>query len=107
LLPPNQPAGAGPVAAPARQSLFREVNDRVRSAAGDAAPASTWEFYCECAGLCGETVALPLAEYDRVRRKRRRRLVLAGHEDASAERVVSRESGWLVVERPPPGRAGG
>jgi hypothetical protein len=100
LTPGHQPAGAGRVAAPARQSLFREVNDRVRRTTGEAGPESTWEFFCECAGLCGETAALPLREYDRIRRKRRRLLVLPGHEDGSAERVVAREDGWLVVERP-------
>ena len=100
-----QPARAGRTAEPARQSLFREVNDRVRAAAGDAAPESAWEFFCECAGLCGETAALPLAEYDRVRRKRRRLLVRTGHEDTTAERIVARLEGWLVVERARASRA--
>ena len=100
LTPGHQTAGVGRAAAPARLSLFREVNDRVRQAAGDASPESTWEFFCECAELCGETVVLPLEDYDRARRKRRRVLIRPGHEDASAERVVAREDGWLVVERP-------
>ena len=97
--PEQQHAGAGRTAAPARQSLFREVNDRVRRAAGDAPPDSTWEFFCECAGLCGAIVVVRLADYDRARRKRRRLLVASGHEDPSAEHVVTRENGWLVVER--------
>lgn len=99
LTPGHQPAGVGRVAAPARLSLFREVNDRVRQAAGDAAPESTWEFFCECGGMCGETAPLPLADYDHVRRKRRRFLVLADHEDTVVERVVARLGAWLVVER--------
>jgi hypothetical protein len=102
LTPGHQPERAAPAAAPTRQSLFREVNDRVREVAGKAASESRWEFFCECAELCGETASLDVAEYDRVRRKRRRLLVRAGHEDASVERVVAREDGWLVVERPRP-----
>lgn len=83
------------------------MNDRVREVAGKAAPESRWEFFCECADLCGETASLDVAEYDRVRRKRRRLLVRAGHEDASVERVIAREDGWLVVERPRPNGARG
>ena len=72
----------------------------MRRTAGDAGPHSRREFFCECPGLCGETLALRLKDYDRVRRKRRRLLVRPGHENAPADRVIAREDGWLVVERP-------
>jgi len=97
--PEHRSASAGRAAALARhQTLFREVNDRIRALAARSGPETTWEFFCECGDLCGQTLGLALEDYDRVRRKRRRFIVRTGHEDTEAEHVVHRHDGWLVVE---------
>ena len=45
--------------------MFREVNTRIREAAGLAGGEDAWEFICECDDLkCVQTVSLTIVDYD-------------------------------------------
>jgi len=45
--------------------MFREVNSRIREAAGRAGGEDPWDFICECDDLdCVETVSLTIDDYD-------------------------------------------
>jgi hypothetical protein len=47
------------------QALFREVNERIETIAGDS---ETVEFVCECSNPdCISTIELKMGEYERVR----------------------------------------
>jgi hypothetical protein len=57
-------------------------------------------FVCECGRLgCTELVELSVSEYQAVRSSGRRFIVLAGHVDATTERVVEERDGYVVTEK--------
>jgi hypothetical protein len=80
--------------------LFREVNERIAEVNDKFEVEGETEFLCECGQqTCLETLLLTRAQYEAVRGKGRRFVVVPGHEDGRVERVVERESGFLVVEK--------
>jgi hypothetical protein len=83
-----------------RESLFREVNDGLRSLHEAVDGSGDGEFACECAHECSNVVELPLSEYAAVREHRTRFIVVGGDEDQRIERVVGRHKGYTVVEKP-------
>ncbi|HEY7197555.1 MAG TPA: hypothetical protein VH306_10230 [Gaiellaceae bacterium] len=84
-------------AAARRQSLFREVNDRILEHLGDADEA---EFLCECVDLdCHQVLSLAVADYQLVRADPRLFIVAPGHVIPEAEHIVRRESSFVVVEK--------
>jgi hypothetical protein len=85
------------------QSLFREVNERLREL-NEAFETITRDsdFICECANRdCIEHLRVTLAEYEAVRAVSTRFLVLPGqaHVFPDYERVVERHDGHWVVEK--------
>jgi hypothetical protein len=57
--------------------MFREVNDRIREAAGRAGGVDAWEFICECDDLdCVQTVSLTIDDYDARRARPVSRIVV-------------------------------
>ena len=88
------------------QSLFREVNERIRYLADVnerieyVAEAATSEFVCECSNPdCISTIELTVVEYERVRSNPTWFVIKPDHDLAQIERVVSRDDGFAVVER--------
>jgi hypothetical protein len=80
--------------------LFRDVNERIAEVNDKFEVEGETEFLCECGQqTCLETLLLTRAQYEAVRGKGRRFVVVPGHEDGRVERVVERESGFLVVEK--------
>jgi hypothetical protein len=80
--------------------LFRDVNERIAEVNEKFEVEGETEFLCECGQqMCLETLLLTRAQYEAVRGKGRRFVVVPGHEDGRVERVVERESGFLVVEK--------
>ncbi len=78
------------------QSIFREVNERIRDAydAFGTPDGSLPLFVCECGRrACRAMIRVPAAEYRNVRADRRRFIVASGHESPDAERVVERHDG--------------
>ena len=71
-----------------KSQLFREVNERIR------ALADRWEtaeaaFVCECADAgCNELLGLTVADYDAIRTRTGRFVVLRGHETSLGDHLV-------------------
>ena len=83
------------------ESLFRDVNERIKSTASNISPMFT-EFMCECADdSCFEHVSLTSEEYSSVRKMGPAYFVLMpGHEVADIERVVGGEGDrYEIVEK--------
>jgi len=79
------------------EALFREVNERVASLAGEG--GTEIGFVCECSDDgCVERLYLGREEYDAVRANPRRFIVVPGHE-RSFEHVVERHGVYVVVEK--------
>jgi hypothetical protein len=82
---------------------FREANEQIRAKADEYdAPIERIPFLCECpVPSCTEVLRLTLAEYSDVREDPARFFTAPGHEqaDATVGHVVSRESGYVVVEK--------
>jgi hypothetical protein len=85
------------------QSLFRDVNERVRQindAFSIALPLGDW--VCECANdACTSRVALSPADYERIRSNPARFVVLPNevHVDHTIENVVERHEAYWIVEK--------
>ena len=75
------------------ESLFREVNERIESAATKLSPMFT-EFMCECADdTCFEYVSLTLEEYSSIRNSGPTYFVVRpSHTNTEIERVVDGEA---------------
>jgi hypothetical protein len=79
------------------QALFREVNERIETIAGDN---DVVEFVCECSNTdCSSTIKLSRSEYERVRSDSSWFVIKLDHDIAQIERVVSRDDGYVVVEK--------
>ena len=60
-------------------------------------------FVCECGYLgCGDTVEIPVAEYEAVRTSFDRFLLVPGHEIEEVDKVVERYERYLVVVKREP-----
>jgi len=82
---------------------FRNANEQIRARADEYdAPIERIPFLCECpVPACAGVLRLTLAEYGEVRANPARFFTVPGHEDADAAvaHVVSREDGYVVVEK--------
>ena len=85
------------------QSLFRDVNEKLRdlNKAFETSTRSS-EFVCECANRdCIEHVTMTLDEYERVRSVSTHFLVLRDHSHVlpEVEEVVAEHATYFVVEK--------
>jgi hypothetical protein len=82
---------------------FREANEQIRARADEYdAPIERIPFLCECpVPSCTEVLRLTMAEYSDVRAHPDHFFTVPGHEqaDAAVGHVVSREDGYVVVEK--------
>jgi hypothetical protein len=82
------------------EALFREVNEAIERGQWPGEEDSSTAYRCECARLdCNQLVSLTPKEYERVRTKPRRFVVLPGHEEPGVETVVASGDGYVVVEK--------
>ena len=83
--------------------IFRDANEKIRAAAHEYdAPLERIPFLCECpVPDCRELVPLTLPEYERIRADSSHFLTATGHEEAEKPlgKVVSREQGYVIVEK--------
>ena len=94
--------GIHAVKAARNQSLWREVNERIRVV---AETSGNVEFLCECADLeCNETIELSVGDYERIRNSPTRFPIALGHDLPEVETVVEASDGYFVVEKK--GKAG-
>jgi len=83
------------------ESLFREINERVRDLASTHGPDDhVYTFFCECSNTdCTLQVELTTAAYEAVRANPARFIVASGHELPEIEHIVERNEGWWVVQK--------
>jgi hypothetical protein len=82
---------------------FREANEQIRAKADEYdAPVERVPFLCECpVPSCTQILRLTLVEYEGVRANPKQFFTALGHEQADAPvgHVVSREDGYVIVEK--------
>jgi hypothetical protein len=83
-----------------QQSLFRDVNERIKDLAESFGITDEIEIICECGQAgCSERFALPVAEYERLRLIPTHFAILPRHEIPSVERIVEETDRYFVVEK--------
>ena len=81
------------------EAIFRSVNERIAEGA-HRFDADHVEFVCECSDRsCTHRMTASLDDYEHVREKPERFMLVPGHEDERVERVVERRSRFAVVEK--------
>jgi hypothetical protein len=81
-------------------TLFREVNEAVH-VYFRVADHIEGQFVCECSDpTCVAKLRLTPGEYSDVRGHPTRFFIVPGHEVDSVDRVVGRNSGFTIVEKP-------
>jgi hypothetical protein len=85
------------------ESLFREVNERVRGLNETfASVTDVMEVVCECgATSCIDRFAIAPHEYEALRSNPDHFAIVPGHEIADVERIVDRCGHYDVVEKLP------
>ena len=83
-----------------RQSLFREVNERIEDLAEKFELRDEVPILCECGSTdCNERIVLTENEYETLRRIPTHFAVLPGHDIPTVERVVEQNERFVVVEK--------
>ena len=81
------------------ESLFRDVNERIATAAGQFGSDDA-EFVCECADpTCVHRVEVPLEVYEEVRAEPTTFILANGHEEGSIEKIVEKRRRFQIVEK--------
>lgn len=83
------------------ESLFREINERVRElATTHGSDEHVYTFFCECSNTdCTLQVELTIGAYEAIRADPTRFVVAVGHNLPEVESVVERTDGWWVVQK--------
>jgi hypothetical protein len=83
-----------------RQSLFREVNERIDELTEVFDLQDEMTIFCECGSeKCHEQISMTGAEYEKLRRIPTHFAVLPGHDVPAVERVIARNTRYVVVEK--------
>ena len=83
-----------------RQSLFREVNERIEGLAERLDLSDAMPILCECGSMsCNEGIELTRTEYELLRLHPTRFAVVAGHDIPAVERVVEENERFVIVEK--------
>ena len=81
------------------ESVFREVNERVKDV-NDRFETVDGMFFCECSNPgCAETFAMTAADYERLRARGDQFALIRGHDDPAIERVVEERVDYVVVQK--------
>jgi len=83
------------------ENAFRELNESLENSVHRRREDEDLAgFVCECGDEdCEDTVRLPLAEYEEIRRDSRLFFVEPGHDAPEAEDVVRKGDGYWVVRK--------
>ncbi|MGH3041495.1 MAG: hypothetical protein ACRDNG_07120 [Gaiellaceae bacterium] len=85
------------------ESLFREVNERIKQVNEVVPTESESDFLCECGDPeCTKPISLTLREYEEVRREATHFAVLPGHFVPDIEQVVAQNERFAVVAKTAP-----
>jgi hypothetical protein len=83
------------------ESIFRALNEEL-GATATGSPSDVSGFVCECANIaCTAVLAVPLAEYERIRAHADRFIVAPdeSHVEPTLETVVAKTTEYWVVEK--------
>jgi hypothetical protein len=81
------------------ESFFRQVNERIRDIAGRHDYVEQ-EFLCECSDpACTERILLTVREYEDIRSRPARFVLVAGHTAPEIERVVEDDGDHVVIDK--------
>jgi hypothetical protein len=85
------------------ETLFREVNERIKQVNVGLATAEATDFLCECGDeSCTQPISLTMAEYESVRAEPTHFAIVAGHVVPDVERVLVSNERYAVVEKVDP-----
>jgi hypothetical protein len=85
------------------ESLFREVNERIKQVNIGLATVEKSDFLCECGDeACTEPISLTMSEYEAVRADPTHFAVVPGHVAADIEHVISGNERYAVVAKTEP-----
>ena len=85
------------------ETLFREVNERIKQVNVTLATAEATDFLCECGDeTCTQPISLTLAEYEAVRSESTQFAVVPGHVIPEVERVVASNDRYALVVKVDP-----
>ena len=83
-----------------KQSLFREVNERIDELTEVLDLQEEMTIFCECGtARCHEQITLTGAEYEKLRRIPTHFAVLPGHDIPAVERVIAKNDRYVIVEK--------
>jgi hypothetical protein len=83
-----------------RQSLFRELNERIEELSETFDVLEGITIFCECgSNTCRAQIAMTEVEYERLRRVPTHFAVLPGHDIPDVERVIAQNERYVVVEK--------
>jgi hypothetical protein len=81
------------------ESFFRQVNERIREIAGRHEHVEQ-EFLCECADpACTERITLTVREYEEIRSRPARFVLVPGHTAPEIERLVRSDGDHVVIDK--------
>lgn len=88
------------------ETLFREVNERIKQVNVGVATIEATDFLCECGDeSCTEPISLSLGEYEAVRAEPTHFAIVPGHAVPDIEHVVARNERYAVVVKTDPDAA--
>ena len=88
------------------ETLFREVNERIKQVNVALATAEATDFLCECGDeACTLPISLTMTEYEAVRAEATHFAVVSGHVAPDIEVVVAQNDRYMVVAKTDPDAA--
>jgi hypothetical protein len=85
------------------ETLFREVNERIKQVNVGLAAVEATDFLCECGDeACTQPISLTMAEYEAVRAEGTQFAVMTGHVVRDLERIVVSNERYVVVAKTDP-----
>jgi hypothetical protein len=85
------------------ETLFREVNERIKQVNVGLATVEESDFLCECGDeSCTQSISLSLREYEAVRAEPTHFAVVPGHVMTEVEHVIAGNERYAVVAKVDP-----
>lgn len=85
------------------ETLFREVNERIKQVNAGLATIEATDYLCECGDDgCTDPISLTMAEYEAVRAEPTHFAVVSGHVVPESEQVVASTHRYSVVAKTDP-----
>jgi hypothetical protein len=88
------------------ETLFREVNERIKQVNVGLATINATDFLCECGDeSCTLPISLTMAEYEAVRAEATHFAIVPGHVVPDIEQVIAENDRYAIVAKTDPDAA--